>query len=251
MNSCNRSNQRGAWLPKSLGVLAGLFLAVAVQAATFAWDDGSPETWGGTTGGDVLSLNHFNTGGQTVVIDTVSACWNPLSSRVLPKVALYSDPNGDGNPSDARLLLVSSIYIQPGVVLLNQSLQQYAITPTTVTGSFFVGDYLSDADSGFHPKSGIDTSPPSYPGQSWIIENSRGLGLLDLNNPIGTSTLVTPLNTYINGNFIIEASYTLIPEPALTCLFAMGLLVLATLRRAPTNRRVQILPATERGAPSL
>jgi hypothetical protein len=169
----------------------------------------------------------------------------------LPRLALYSDPNGDGNPSDARLLLVSSIYIQPGVVLLNQSLQQYAITPTTVTGSFFVGACLSDADSGFHPKGGIDTSPPSYPGQSWIIENSRGFGLLDLNNPIGTSTLVTPLNTYINGNFIIEASYTLIPEPCLSCLFAMGLFGLATLRRATTNRGVQIFPATEGRAPSL
>jgi hypothetical protein len=232
MNSLKRSNRSAACVPSWLGIVAGLLLPVSVQADIFSLDDGSPETWGGTTGGDCLALNHFNTGGQTVVIDQISLCWNPLSSRVSPTLAIYSDPNGDGNPSDLRLLARYLIYIQPGVVILNQSVQNYSIAPTTVTGSFFVGNYLSDTESGFNPTTGIDTTPPSYMGQSWIIENSRGTGLLDLNNPIGTSSLVTRLDTYISGNFIIEAHYSIIPEPCFACLFALGLLGTATFRRS-------------------
>lgn len=233
LKRCDRSK---AWVPRSLGIVAGLLLPVAVHADIFALDDGSPETWGGTRGGDFLGLNHFNTGGQTVVIDQISVCWNPLSSLVSPRLALYSDPNADGDPSDLRLLQFSSVYIQPGLVLLNQSVQDYSIPPTTLTGSFFVGACLSDADSGFRPRTGIDTTPPNYFGQSWIIENSGGTGLLDLNNPIGTSTLVTRLNTYINGNFIIEAHYTVIPEPSIARFFPLGLLALPTFRRSIMKR---------------
>lgn len=209
-------------------VLVGLLLAVRVQGGLFSMTDGSAETWGGTSNGDCLALNHFDTGGQTVRIDQINVCWNPLSSRVSPTVALYSDPNGDGNPSDTRLLQLYAIYVQPGVVLLNQSLQSYSIPSRTITGSFFVGCFLSDRDSGFDPATGIDTSNPHY-GQSWIVENSRGTGLLDLNNPIGTSSLVTRLNTYINGNFMIEAHYD-VPEPSIWG-FATILLGCVTLFR--------------------
>jgi len=65
-----------------------------------------------------------------------------------------------------RLLQLYSVYIQPGVVLLNPSLQSYSIPPTAITGSFFVGACLSDADSGFVPRTGVDTTPPNYYGQS-------------------------------------------------------------------------------------
>lgn len=93
------------------------------------------------------------------------------------------------------LLARHLIYIQPGVVMLNQSVQSCSVAPTTVTGSFCVGNYLSDTESGFNPTTGIDRTPPNYMGQSWTIENSRGTGLLDLNNATRTSSLVTRLVT--------------------------------------------------------
>jgi hypothetical protein len=218
-----------------LSILAALLLTHTVQAGLFSMTDGSAETWGGTSNGDGLSLNHFNTGGPAVVIDQINACWNPLSALVSPTLVLYSDPNGDGSPSDAQLLLRFTLSIQPGVVLLNQTLQSYSIPPTTVTGSFFVGTFLSDRDSSINPHIGIDTSTPQY-GQSWIIENSRGAGLLDLNNPIMTSSLFTRLNTYINGNFMIEAQYSVIPEPSTGCLAAVLLGCATALRRVRCKR---------------
>ena len=89
--------------------LMSLLVAAAVQAGTFSLDDGSVDTFGGTPGGDLLALNHFDTGGRTVVIDQISVLWNPLSAAVSPTVALYSDPDGDGNPSDASPLLIYPI----------------------------------------------------------------------------------------------------------------------------------------------
>ncbi len=218
-------------ITRSLALLSGILLTTSLEAGVFLLDDGSAETWGGTTEGDLLSLNHFNTAGQTMLIDRISVAWNPLSSRVSPTVALYADPNGDGNPSDMTLLRFDSIILQPGVVYLNQSLQHYSIPATAVTGSFFVGAFLSDADSGIDPGVGIDTSPPNYYGQSWIIENSLGPGRLSLNDPIGTSTLRTRLDTYVAGNFLIQAQYSIVPEPSFGWFSSIALLIAALRRR--------------------
>src|SRR5437667_7465760 len=191
--------------------LMSLLVAAAVQAGTFSLDDGSVDTFGGTPGGDLLALNHFDTGGRTVVIDQISVLWNPLSAAVSPTVALYSDPDGDGNPSDASPLLIYPIDIPPRIVILNNtSHQAYDIPATSVAGSFFVGAYLSDGDS-FDPVIGVDLSHPQ-PNQSWIIENTSPPAHLDLEAPAATSTLVAPLDRYLNGNHMIRARYTVVPN---------------------------------------
>jgi len=205
-------------------VAAGLLVqTLSTSAAEFFLDDGSVNTFGGTPGGDCLSLNHFNTGGATVVINTIRVLWNPISASVFPAVTLYSDPNGDGNPSDMVPIRITPISVPPNVVILNNTtLQDYAITPTQITGSFFVGEFLSDRTSDFDPVTGIDTAHLA-PGQSWIIENSVA-GRMNLQSPIGTSTLVTPLDTYVSGNFMIRAVYTVVPEPRTSALMVVGIL---------------------------
>jgi hypothetical protein len=215
-------------------VIAGTLLwTMAAPAAQFYMDDGSVNSFGGTSNGDCLSLNHFNTGGATVMIDQISVLWNPLSSQVHPAVALYSDPNGDGNPSDMVLLTIQQIYIPPNVVILNNTtLQSYSITPTLVTGSFFVGEFLSDRTSD-DPMTGLDSAHLA-PYQSWIIENSIAGGM-NLQNPIATSTLVTPLDTFVAGNFMLRANYTVVPEPG-----TLGLASLVTLIMVARNRRVSL-----------
>ncbi len=206
-------------------LLAAVSLGALFQtrAAVFALDDGVAEFWGGTYQGDLLALNHYNSGVQTVSINAISVCWNPLAVAVRPRLAVYSDPNGDGSPSDMTLLSLYSVPLQSGIVYLNQSLQTYSITPTTVQGSFFIGAFLSWASLGGDPGIGVDTTPPHYAGQSWIIENSSAVGTLDPNNPIGTSTLVSPLGNFIAGNHVLEAQYTVVPEPGSAALIFLGL----------------------------
>jgi hypothetical protein len=191
---------------------------------------GSLGSFGGEPSGDILALNHFNTGGSPVWVTEIGVLWNPLSAGVHPTVALYSDPNGDGNPSDMQPLLIQPIYIQPGVVVLNNSSAQfYSIPSTEVSGSFFVGAFLSDQNYS-SPVIGVDSSNHG-PGQSWVIENSAA-GRLNLQNPIGTAGDWENLNTFVTGNHIIEAMYTMsVPEPSPSCLLLFGSGIFMYVRR--------------------
>lgn len=218
---------------KRFVVLVPLLWLVATQAQLYTVDDGSVETFGGTSSGDLLALNHFSTGPSPVVIDEIRVLWNPISSTVAPTVALYSDPNGDGNPSDMTPLVIQPISIPPSVVVLNNTtVQGYSIPATLVSGSFFVGAYLSDGESSFNPVIGVDLAHLA-PHQSWIIENSRA-GALSLQNPIGTSTSRSYLDTYVAGNHMIEAHFTPVPEPPCIVLFAVGLSCVLLKTRRPT-----------------
>lgn len=191
---------------------------------------GSPGSFGGEPSGDILALNHFNTGGSTVWVTEIGVLWNPLSAGVHPTVALYSDPNGDGNPSDMQPLLIQPIYIPPHVVVLNNgSAQLYSIPPTEVSGSFFVGAFLSNQNNS-SPVIGVDSSNHG-PSQSWVIENATA-GRLNLQNPIGTAGDWENLDTFVTGNHIIEAMYaTSVPEPSPLWLLLFGSGVFIYVRR--------------------
>jgi hypothetical protein len=190
----------------------------------------SPGAFGGEPSGDALALNNFNTGGSPVWVTEIGVLWNPLSAGAHPTVALYSDPNGDGNPSDMQPLLIQPIYIPPHVVVLNNgSAQFYSIPPTEVSGSFFVGAYFSDQNNS-SPQIGIDLSNRGQ-GQSWVFENSTS-GRLSLQNPIGTASDWENLDTIVSGNHIIEAMYTTsVPEPLPAWLFLFGSGIVMCARR--------------------
>lgn len=224
---------------KRLVCTGTLLSSVFAQAGLLALDDGSVNAFGGTDNGDLLALNHFDVGDTPIVIDEIRVLWNPLSRSMSPAVALYADPNGDGNPSDMIPLEIQQIFIQPNVVILNNStVQSYPISPTLVSGSFFVGAYLSDRASSLNPVIGVDLAHLA-PLQSWIIENSTGM--LDLMDPIGTSNLRTPLDTYIAGNHMIQAHFVPVPEPSAGVVAALGLscwLIRTVGRRPIASKKV-------------
>jgi hypothetical protein len=111
-----------------LPTLAVLLFPGSARAQLFTYDHGTANTLGGEPNGDILALNHFTTGGSPVLITEIGVLWNPLSANVHPTVALYSDPNGLGNPSGMQPLLLQPIYIPPGVVVLNNTSIQYYST---------------------------------------------------------------------------------------------------------------------------
>lgn len=221
-NNCLRTLLRVVCGALSIGFVS----SSSVHAQLFTWDDGTVENAGGTRGGDLLALNHFNTGATPVLIDEIRVLWHPISSSVIPTVALYADPNGDGNPSDITPLLIHAISIPPNLTIINTAtVQTYAIPQTQVSGSFFVGAYLSHHDASPFPRIGIDFSYRG-PGQSWIIENSTA-GLLSLGNPVATSTMTSPLDRFVAANHMIQAHYVPVPEPSSWVLLAVGLLCCA------------------------
>lgn len=194
---------------------------VAQAQLQFSYDNGIANIFGGEPGGDVLALNHFDTGDSPVLITEIGVDWTPISANVHPTVALYSDPNGDGNPSDMQPLLIQPIYIPPGLAILDTLVQYYSITPTIVHGSFFVGAFVSDQHSTpSSPLIGVDTSG-SGPGQSWVIENTMA-GQLSLQNPLATASDWENLDVFVNGNHDIDAVYSPVPEPSTVALVFLG-----------------------------
>lgn len=202
-----------------LVILATLIWNFCSRAQTFSLDHGVVTSIGGTANGDLLALNHFRTT-TPVLIDQISVLWHPISATVSPTLTLYADPNGDGLPYDLVPLLIWQFSIPRGVVILNNTTAQtYDVTPTLVTGSFFVGAFLSDAESSFDPGIGIDSSRATA-GQSWILENTS-LGHMNLNSPQSSATMIAPLDNFVLANHIIRAHYV-VPEPSAAALLALA-----------------------------
>jgi hypothetical protein len=64
-----QESNRIVWKLECFAVMWSLLWSVVAQAQLFTLDDGSVNTFGGTPSGDLLALNHFNTGGPPVLID--------------------------------------------------------------------------------------------------------------------------------------------------------------------------------------
>lgn len=198
------------------------FSAAHARAATqYSLDDGSSEdSVGLTAGGDLISLNQFTvTGGNNVITSIDIAFGTPLFpdptlNGLSYTVALWADPNNDGNPTDAVLLTTAT-----GVVS-NAGTDTFLttnITPTTITGtSFFVG-YLITGAAGQFPSSLDESSPDQM--RSWVAGGDAGTGdLMNLNNnglPISTLDSVG-----LPGNWLIRADA--VPEPSSWAMIGLG-----------------------------
>ena len=159
--------------------------------AIYQLDDGTMENSVGFGNGlqnfESLWFNQFDVIAGQTSITTVSVAWgtpifpDPSLNGMPVTIAVWSDPNGDGNPSDAVLLGSVAGTIQNAGT---DTFVDYTFSPpvdVSAFSSFFVGD-LTPMNNGPRTSSqGIDqNSRPS--GESWIAAMSSG-GPVDLNNP--------------------------------------------------------------------
>ncbi len=122
-----------------------------------------------------LAAHQVKEGGYEVVTE-IEVAWGLMASGSPAKVALWSDPNGDGNPADAELLMEHPVLTDfefTGVAV------RYDVPDTFVGTSgtgFFVGVYGS-----FNPAeypAGFDTSVPSL--KSFVVASSTPIQPDDL-----------------------------------------------------------------------
>jgi N-acetylneuraminic acid mutarotase len=183
-------------------------LRTLLPNAVYMIDDGTAEDAVGlTNGGDIICLNTFAViPGSETIAHIIIAWGTPVfpdpSLNGLPyTVALWSDPNGDGSPTDAVLLTTAS-----GVVA-NQGTDTFidtAITPTTITtANFFVGFVITHVTGQF--PAAFDETPPTFSNTSWVAgSNTAGGGnIMNLNdNDIPVSTIES---NGLVGNWLIRA----------------------------------------------
>src|SRR5438067_3058872 len=187
-----------------------------VPLFTYVIDDGTAEdSVGLTNGGNLLCLNSFPVSGGNNLITSISIAWGTPafpdpSLNGLPYTAyLWSDPNGDGSPTDGVVLASA-----PGVVA-REGTDTFLTTnlpPTMVnTANFFVGFVITHAPGQF--PAAFDETPPTLPNRSWVSIGG---------NPNNMSDAVPIESVGLVGNWLIRAEGqgggpTPTPTPTPTC----------------------------------
>jgi hypothetical protein len=134
--------------------------------------------------GDLMWLNTYTVQSGGEVIKSIDLSWgapgvgtaangfpNWRTNPTPTSVFLYSDPNGDGNPNDAKLLVQADTSVKnPGTGLLSS----IAINPTelAVGQKFFVGALLRNVRRGQQPAT-LDFNGTA-PGASWFAIGNHG-----------------------------------------------------------------------------
>src|SRR6187399_161836 len=189
-----------AALPKAKG-RPGIVAKLLANTPLFTYviDDGTAEdSVGLTNGGNLLCLNSFPVSGGNNVITSISIAWgtpafpDPTLNGLPYTVGLWSDPNGDGSPTDAVLLAMA-----PGVISAagTDTFITTTIPPTMVTTTnFFVG-FLITHTAGQFPAA-FDEDAPTLPNRSWVAQTSN------INDLSGSITIES---AGLVGNWLIRA----------------------------------------------
>jgi len=172
-------------------------------ASTYMLDDGSAEdAIGLTAGGDTICLNEFAVIPGSESISSVSIAWgtpaffDPSLDGLPYTVAIWSDPNNDGDPGDAQLLTTASgVVSQQGT----DTFIQTNISATITTNNFFVGFLITQLAGQF--PAAFDESNPIF-NRSYIAGGANG----NINNLNDNDLPVAPIEIYgLFGNWLIRA----------------------------------------------
>ena len=165
---------------------------------TYVIDDGTAEdSVGLTSGGTFVACNEFTVSGGNNVITSISIAFgtplfpDPTLNGLPFTAALWSDPNGDGSPTDAVVLAMANGVISGAGT---DTFVTVPIPPTMVTtANFFVG-FLITHTAGQFP-AGFDESNP-IPNRSWVALTSS------INDLSGAQTIES---AGLLGNWMIRA----------------------------------------------
>lgn len=161
----------------------------------------SQSTWGRSGGGASCWMKTFGAIGETTVLSRMSVVYGavPENGFAPPNgtpatIAVWEDPNDDGNPSDAVLLRTQASavdFIDTDVFNVTN-----LIPPVTVRGKYFVGVAVPHA-AGQRPAAYEVTTQPTTP--SWVVGSATGS--IDLAN---LSANTNPPSTFGNA-FLLRA----------------------------------------------
>ncbi len=195
--------------PQALGFLSGSRSALAAEAPgseAYVVDDGSSENGVGLSiGGDLMWINAFDVEPGLERITSIALTWGtPLFPGGAPAgadvmVLLYEDPNDDGNPNDAVLLTTAdTVVTDPDTDLFTT----VPITPTTVSGTFFVATLFPFQAAGQYPSS-LDEN--SSAGRSWVAGNTVA-GSFDINDLMNNDVQPELMDSIgLPGNWLLRA----------------------------------------------
>jgi hypothetical protein len=183
-------------------------------ASTYMIDDGSSEDAVGFGNGgqnfESLWFNQFDVLPGQTTIASISVAWgtpsfpDPDIDGTPTTVCVWSDPNGDGNPSDALLLasVNGTMQMQGTDTLIVYTFSPAVNLPAGAT-SFFVGDLTPMNNGPEHFYQAIDEDSTLH-RQSWVAAMSDGSSV-DVTHP-GNNDFIGLIDDFgIPGNWLIRA----------------------------------------------
>lgn len=193
------------------------FLTTAEASTLYQIDDGQSELTIGVAPGpgkyDLLWLNSFTVQPGGEVVRSISLTWGTpsflsgITAGMPTEVSLYSDPTNDGDPSDAVLLASAQTTVaNPNTDVFTS----VPVSPTQVSGTFFVAALMRDLELGAMFPASLDTTSP-IPNRSWLQFTTPG-NTLDASNLAGIRTTES---FGLDGNWQLRAEAAAIPTPAL------------------------------------
>lgn len=130
----------------------------------YVWDDGTHESSIGIpNGGYVAWINHFVVEPQAETIGAISLTWGQVADGTPATVFLWSDPNGDGDPTDAQVLASATTTSSNGDTDIFSTVDIADTFVGPAGTSFFVGAILLH-QAGELP---IPRDQDTASGQSW------------------------------------------------------------------------------------
>jgi len=154
---------------------------------------------------DILWMHSQGVAGASTVVKSISTAWGTTVGAGGPpnfapgRIGIWSDPNGDGEPSDAVL-------IQEQIATVantnTSTLNVYPLVPPVlVTGKYFIGASCQNATfaapldtASFHPCADY----------AWIVGEVTGAPL-DYNNLAGAGIPPTPESAVLPGWYLLES----------------------------------------------
>jgi hypothetical protein len=164
-------------------------------------DDGGGEFSVRSNGSWMAWLESFTVADDASTVTEVLVAYGSLPVGKSVNVYVWSDPNGDGDPTDAQVLS-STVH----VVEYSSGLYSIVDVPDTYVGDngtgFFVG-CVTDVVSTDWPAV-LDSTSPSYPDVSWIVGSEQPIDPNDLSaNAIEFSPIEDALP--FGGNWLLRA----------------------------------------------
>jgi hypothetical protein len=170
----------------------------------YAHDDGGGELDVGVVGGgveEVVIANAYVVRSECAVLDTILVAWGVTLPSSAITVAIYNDPNNDGDPSDIaeadRLVSAMGVTANEGTDVLNA----YAIAPTDVGGLGVIFVTAMTMDTGDDTPLRIDEGTSAM--SSWFAT-----GFTDADDPFQTGDVGLLDAIDLPGNFMIRAEGT-------------------------------------------
>lgn len=189
-------------------------------------DDTAESSIGVLGGGHMIWLNQFEITATREFVSSISVAFGAIETHHYVKAFVWSDPDQDGDPSDALVLSTT------GGFTASVASNTFTLfdTPDVYVGpagtKFFAGIYIEHLD-GRNPAQ-LDQSVSAE--QSWFI--AGGSQPLDPEN-LGDSNIVALIDSFgagLAGNWLIRAGG--VPGPGVVSLLVpVGLLAAARRRR--------------------